>query len=155
MAKKPWAKPTKADHYILRGTGEMYRLEIQLAELPPMNTSAFGHWRTRHAATKDIRDRMRLLLLGYRPAAPLLFSRVRMMRGSCAIPDAENLSSAFKPYLDALMVSTVKTVKGKVTVQNRAHIIKDDSPDHVVREYRWEHARPGYGFIRIVVEELP
>lgn len=115
-----------------------YRLEIEIAGLPDLQSLRYAHWRTRHRHDRE----WKYLVDGHAqakglPPEPLESAHLELVRYSTREPDTENLANSFKALVDAL--------KGTVIV--------DDSPRHVSREYRWERVGPREGRVRLIVTE--
>ena len=115
----------------------MYRLEFELAGLPPTENS-HKHWAVAGRARKEWRQRTKLRVFMQRPAAPLESCKITCTRFSAVEPDRDNLARTFKSVVDGLV---------------DAGIIKDDNPS-IVKEFncRWEKAPPKEGKIRVLVE---
>lgn len=118
-----------------------YQLYLRLPGLPPtQEAAAKGHWAKRYRELKRWKE-----LVAWRaraeglPPKPLASARVEVIRHSCSQPDADNLSTSFKPLIDGL-------VYGKVLL--------DDAPDVIgVPHCSWLKAPPRKGFVEILVEE--
>jgi hypothetical protein len=142
-----------------RRIGALYRLELKIPFLPPMNTAAT---RRHHLAAGKAAKKMRMLVVGMvgrdKPEKPLACARIRCERHSGSRqPDDENLRMSFKAVIDALTKSRWKKDKrapgGRYWIQ-RADVLEDDGPEFLEREYAWFPAPRKQGFVRIVVEDI-
>jgi hypothetical protein len=126
----------------------MYRLVLEIDELPWLNPSANRHW------TAKARERQRWMVLvraalgrQRRPPRPLQRARVEFTRFSSREPDSDNLVASFKLCRDLLLPMTARNPGG-------VGILKDDDPASIVAEYHWQEAPRNMGSVRIVVEEI-
>src|SRR5262245_14819798 len=119
---------------------EPYRLTLKFDHLPPMNTPATRrHWAAQ-AREARLWKLMVVAAVGRRrPRQPLDRAHIRLTRHSAVEPDLENNAYAMKPLVDGLV---------------RAGVLKDDGPGYATREYLWERAPRGRGFLTIEVEEI-
>lgn len=112
-------------------------MTFRLDYLPPMNTAhTRRHWSVAHRE----RQKAEMLVFAALPkgARSLCLKRASIVltRHSAKEPDAENLSMSFKGIVDSLVTLGV---------------LEDDSPRHLVREYRWSPAKRGEGFVTVEV----
>lgn len=118
----------------------MYRLEFELAGLPPTANSHVAHWAVAGKKRKEWRNAVKLRTFMQRPAKPLTSCRLICTRFSSSEPDFDNLAQSFKSVIDGL---------------KDAGVIKDDKSSVVKeRKYLWEKCAAGKGKIRVLVEEI-
>ncbi len=117
----------------------MYRLEFELAGLPPTENT-HRHWAVAGKDRKSWRHRTALRVFMQRPQSPLTSVKITCTRFSSAEPDRDNLSRSFKSVIDGL---------------KDGGIIKDDKPS-IVKEFitQWTRAPAKMGKISVTVEEL-
>lgn len=115
-----------------------YHVTLHLPMLPRMNTSDRVHRWVQIKEKKAIEQAVGAQLMGRVPKHPLERTRVRVTRRSGSRrPDFENLTQGAKHIFDAL------TLYG---------VIVDDGPEFVEREYLWEPAKRGKGFVSVEIE---
>lgn len=80
-----------------------YRLEIVMNGCPtlPNRKSGCSPWKDARER-RGIREKVRLLTFGKRPASPLSLARVRVIVHNKLEPDPDNLVASIKGVLDAL-----------------------------------------------------
>ena len=117
----------------------MYRLEITLMGLPS-TPNARRHF---HVVAKENAvwyAAVKASVGMNKPEKPLESAKLTLTRMSTTEPDYDNLAASFKPLLDGLRY---------------AGVITDDKKKNIGRpEYRWEHAAPRKGCVKIIVEEI-
>lgn len=119
-----------------------YTLEIKIPGLPSSTNSRFRHWAVAAKEKKFFRNSAFLLATKQAPAQPLRKCKIVCTRHSFGhrAPDYDNLCISFKPILDGL---------------TDAGIWVDDNQDVIVeRQYRWERAMKGKGFVTVEVTEI-
>lgn len=119
----------------------MYRLEFRIDGLPKVITNGSqGSWKASHFHKKKWKRAVAFAVRYKEPESPLKAAKVECVRHSSVKPDRDNLAASFKACVDGLV---------------DAGVLEDDS-DEIIKEmnYRWEKAKPGKGFIMIVVEEV-
>jgi Holliday junction resolvase RusA-like endonuclease len=116
-----------------------YRLEFELAGLPPME-NGHKHWAVAGKARREWRARTRMRVFMQRPPEPLTSVRIVCTRFSSVEPDRDNLARSFKSVIDGL---------------KDGGIIKDDKPS-IVKQFvsLWEKAARDKGKIRVLVEAV-
>lgn len=117
----------------------MYRLEFELAGLPPTENS-HRHWSVAARDRKHWRNIVKLRVYMQRPAKPLSACKITCTRFSSSEPDMDNLMRSFKSVLDGL-------VDGGIIEDDNTKVIKEYSVRH-------EFAPKNKGKISVVVEEL-
>lgn len=117
-----------------------YRATLLVPGLPRINTA------DRPSRWQQIRERDRWFkavaatLWGKIPKTPLARARIRVVRHSAGPrPDFENLTHGAKYLFDALQ---------------HFDVILNDGPEFVERDYDWEEAPRGQGFVTIEIGEL-
>jgi Holliday junction resolvase RusA-like endonuclease len=117
----------------------MYRLEIELIGLPPLE-NGHKHWAVAGKLRREWRNRAKLRCFMQRPMTPLTSVKIVCTRFSSVEPDRDNLARSFKSVIDGL---------------KDAGIIKDDKPS-IVKEFvpLWQKAPKKNGRVVIVVEEI-
>lgn len=121
-----------------------YRLDFELAGLPPLQVagSGGGHWRKRHAEAKRWKAAVAAAVLSdhYLPSKPLSQARVTFERHSTKEPDVTNLCASFKAVEDGLV---------------EVGVIEDDKPSVIGSPtFLWFKAKRGEGKVRVRVEEV-
>lgn len=134
-----------------------YRLDFELAGLPPLQVagSGGGHWRTRAREAARWEARVKAVVLGdhYLPSKPLSRARVTFERHSASRPDSTNLRASFKAIEDALHCRP----RGRHGQRVGLAVLQDDAPENYEGgEPRavWVKAKRGEGKIRVRVEEI-
>jgi hypothetical protein len=126
-----------------RNGGTIYRLELELRGLPPLQIAgARGHWATRWRKQARWKRDVATLAAFQRPPAPLERARVTLVRCCPSEPDPDNLAASFKPLLDGLV---------------EARVLAGDTPDHFEGRrptYGWEPAPARAGSVRLIVEAI-
>lgn len=117
----------------------MYRLEFELAGLPPME-NGHKHWAVAGKARREWRNRTKLRVFMERPPEPLTSVKIVCTRFSSVEPDRDNLARSFKSVIDGL---------------KDGGIIKEDKPG-IVKQFipQWEKSPKGQGSIKVVLEEV-
>ena len=118
---------------------ELYRLEIDIEGLPPINSAdAPNRWK-RHKQRKLWKQLVWAHTIGKRPSAPLPRAHVSITRCSSVEPDPANLGEGAKFILDGLVESGI--------------LVDDDRMTIGMPDLLWEPAPPKKGHVRILVEE--
>jgi hypothetical protein len=117
-----------------------YRLNIELPGVPPLNSADALHWRKR----KKLKDRwlvsIRAAIGQHKPARPLSSALVTITRCTSQPPDGDNLHTASKFILDALV---------------QCRVLEDDRHTVVgMPTVRWEKASPKRSSTRIFVQAV-
>lgn len=103
------------------------------------NGSQGSSWRSGAAQKAKWKTAVARELVGLAPNRPFELAHVLFVRGSSKEPDDDNLSIGFKPLRDALV---------------KYGFVVDDKPKNLKATYRWEHASPKKGFVRIEFEGI-
>lgn len=119
-----------------------YKLEFTLQGLPA-STNSMGrkHWAVKAKEAKNWKTRVAWIVrqIGA-PKKPLKKAHVTLIRKSSQCPDADGLVSSFKHVIDGLIA---------------AKVIENDKMDNIgMPTYSWEKGQPGYGSIKVIVEEV-
>lgn len=108
--------------------------------LPKNTNGSHGHWTRSHGERKKWRKASYSAAIDHKPKKPLDKCILTCTRHSSSEPDFDNLAISFKSIIDGLV---------------DAGIMEDDKSSCVVRrEYKWEKAKAGKGFVTIKVEEI-
>ena len=119
---------------------ELYRIEFILHGLPSLQRQVWSHWTKVRRERDQWRDLIAVVTARQRPAKPLQKADVFFTRFSSAEPDYTNMVASYKPIEDALV---------------KLGILRDDSPQVIVsREYAWERAPRGGGYIKVEIQEI-
>ena len=117
----------------------VYKLDIELPGVPPLNSASARHWRQRNKIKKQWHESIRAAIGQHKPARPLQYARVVVTRCSSKAPDGDNLHSASKFVLDALVQSGV--------LQDDRHTVIG------MPVVRWEKCSPKHSCTRVFVRE--
>jgi len=129
-----------------------FDLEIKIHTLPSTQPDVAGRY-TRARERKGLRQSTveAVHIAGGPPKKPLEHAHLTMTRHSSSEPDYENLAYSFKSAVDALRRDDGRKGDDATTC---AGVIVDDTPKHVDREYLWQYAKPGEGFITIRIRSI-
>lgn len=117
---------------------EPYRLEITMPGLPK-TMNARLHWRARYRENQLWLGMVQRLVATKIPEYPLPTARLVCVRYSSQEPDYDNLTSGFKPIIDALV---------------KCKVLKNDKMRNIgMPDFRWEKVPIREGKVRVVVLE--
>lgn len=117
-----------------------YKFEFILPGLPQM-TNALGRklWFVKAKEAREWKRAVHLAVWLHRPAAPLPFAKLTLVRCSATEPDFDGLVSCFKHIIDGLVSSG---------------ILANDRTSNIGQpRYRWEKTPKGKGCVKVTVEE--
>lgn len=116
-----------------------YRHSFKINALPKMPRLLQGHWRGIDAYRKEWHRYVANACLMNKPAKPLKFSRVWLVRASATVCDFDNLVFSFKPVLDGLVL---------------AGVLEDDAMENIIEQhYAFSKVKRKEQHITVTVEE--